>query len=157
MITSQLQTRETHTMPNTRLPDARPPRRDDSITSASSHPELLIGEIILRPHVRIRLSAAERAALSTWRRRVLAVYALLAAALTGYLALTPGTKTIAQGVSKDDQARAETCVQQPVALSDAADRPMPGQVTKQDTMPACAPADGPAGAGRPSTRQLQAN
>jgi hypothetical protein len=144
-------------MPNTRLPDARPPRRDDSITSASSHPELLTEEIILRQHIRVGLSAAERAALSTWRRRVLAVYALLAVAFTGYLALTPGTKIIAQGVSKDDQARAETCVPQTVALSDAADRQVPGQVTNQDTMPACAPADDPARAGRPSTRQPQAN
>jgi hypothetical protein len=87
----------------------------------------------LSPRIRIRLSAAEREVLSTWRRRVLAVYALLAAALAGYVMLTPGTRTIAQGVSKDEQARAEACVQQTGALPDAADRQMPGQVANQDT------------------------
>ena len=118
-------------MPNKRLPDCRPPRHDDGITSASSHQELLVGEIILRPRIRIPLSATERAVLSTWRKRMLAVYALLAAALTGYVALTPGTTTIAQGVGKGEQARAETCVQQ--TLSDAADRQMPGQLAARDT------------------------
>ena len=118
-------------MPDTRLPDCRPPRRDDSITSASSHPELLVGEIILRPRIRISLSAAEHVALSTWRKRVLAVYALVAAAVTGYLVLTPGARTIAQGTSKDE--RAETCAQYTGTLTDAADRQMPGQVATQDT------------------------
>ena len=156
MITSQLQTRETSTMPNTRLPDARPPRRDDSITSASSHPELLVGEIILRPRIRIPLSAAERATLSIWRRRVLAVYALVAAAFAGYLVLNPGTRTVAQGVSKDEQARAETCVQHTGAVP-AADRQMPGQVANQDTKQVCASADDLARVGRASARQPQAN
>jgi hypothetical protein len=142
-------------MPNTRLPDCSPPRRDDSITSASSHPELLIGEIVMRPRVRIQLSAAEREVMSTWRKRMLAVYALLAAAITGYLALTPGTGTIAQGVSKDEQARAETCVQQTGSLPDAADRTASEQVATRDTT--CAPADDPARVGRASTRQPQAN
>jgi hypothetical protein len=142
-------------MPNTRLPDCSPPRRDDIITSASSHPELLIGEIVMRPRVRIQLSAAEREVMSTWRKRMLAVYALLAAAITGYLALTPGTGTIAQGVSKDEQARAETCVQQTGSLPDAADRTASEQVATRDTT--CAPADDPARVGRASTRQPQAN
>jgi hypothetical protein len=159
MITSQLQTRETSTMPNTRLPDSGPARRHDSITSASSHPELLIGEIVLRPRMRILLSAKEREVLSTWRRRVLAVYALLAAAIAGYLALTPGTRTIAQGVSKDEQARAETCVQHTGTLSDAADRQMPRQVANQDTraLPSCASIERPANGRGASTRQPQAD
>jgi hypothetical protein len=130
-------------MPNTRLPDCKPPRRDDSITSASSHPELLIGEIIMRPRIRITLSAQEREVLSTWRRRVLVVYALLAAAITGYLALTPGTRTIAQGTSKDGQARAEACVQ-----PDAVDNKTSKQAATRDTT--CAPADDPARIGRAS-------
>jgi hypothetical protein len=144
-------------MPNTRLPDCKPPRRDDSITSASSHPELLVGEFVLRPRIRIPLSAAERAVVSTWRKRVLAVYALLAAALTGYLVLTPGTRTIAQGASKDEQARAETCGQQTGSLPDAADRKASKQVATRDTMSTCAPADDPARVGRASTRQPPAN
>jgi hypothetical protein len=135
-------------MPNTRLPDCRPPRRDDSITLASSHPELLIGEIVMRPRFHIPLSQAENDMLSTWRRGVLAVCALLAAAITGYFVLTPGTRTIAQGVSKDEQARAETCVQ----------RQMHGQVANQDTMPACAARDEPANSRRgASIQQPQSN
>ena len=144
-------------MPEPRLPDARPPQRDDSITSASSHPELLIGEIILRPRIRLRLSAADREALSTWRKRVFAVYALLAAALIGYLVLTPGTRTIAQGASKDEQARAETCVQHTGTLSNVADRQMPRQVANQDTLPSCVSAERPANSRGVSTRQQQAN
>jgi hypothetical protein len=133
-------------MPNTRLPDARPPRRDDSITSASPHPELLIGEIVSRPRMRVLLTAKDREVLSTWRRRVFAVYALLAAAITGYVALTPSMRTIAPGVSKDEQARAETCVQHDGSLSDPADRQMPSQVVNQDTraLPSCASVERPA-------------
>ena len=144
-------------MPNTRLPDCKPPRRDDSITSASSHPELLIGEIVLRPRLRMPLSSAERDMLSTWRKRVLAVYALLAAAIMGQSMFSPSTRTAAQGVSKDEQARTETCVQHTGALSDAADRQMPGQVAIQGTMPACASADAPANSRGVSTGQPQAN
>lgn len=138
-ITPQLQTRETSTMPNTRLPDCKPPRREDSITSASSHPELLIGEIIMRPRIRIPLSAAERAVMSTWRRRVLAVYALLAAALAGYLVLTPNTRTTAQGVSKDEQVRAETCVPHNAAGNAASN--VSGRTAIRNAKPACPAAD----------------
>jgi hypothetical protein len=109
----------------------------------------------MRPRIRITLSAQEREVLSTWRRRVLVVYALFAVAITGYLALTPGTRTIAQGASKDEQARAEACVQHTGSLPDAADRKASNQVATRDTT--CAPADDPARVGRASTRQPQAN
>jgi hypothetical protein len=84
----------------------------------------------MRPRIEHLLSAAERDVLSAWRRRVLAVYALLAAAIIGYSMLTPETRTVAKGESKDEQARAETCVQQRGTLFDAADRQMPGQVAQ---------------------------
>src|SRR5262249_478133 len=61
-----------------------------------------------------------------------AVYALLAAALIGYSMLTPETRTVAHGVSQDQKARAEACLQQTASLFDAADRQMPGQVAAQD-------------------------
>jgi hypothetical protein len=109
----------------------------------------------MRPRMRIQLSAAEREVMSTWRKRVLAVYALLAAALTGYAVLTPGPRTVAQGVSKDEQARAETCVQQTGSLPDAADSKASEQVATRDTT--CAPADDRARVGRASARQPQAN
>ena len=109
----------------------------------------------MRPRIRITLSAEEREVLSTWRRRALVVYALLAAAITGYLALTPGTRTIAQGTSKDGQARAEACVQQTGSLPEAVDNKTSKQAATRDTT--CAPADDPARVGRASTRQPQAN
>jgi hypothetical protein len=56
----------------------------------------------MRPRFHILLSQAERDMLSAWRTRVLAVCVLLAAAITGYFVLTLGTRTIAQGVSKDE-------------------------------------------------------
>jgi hypothetical protein len=109
----------------------------------------------MRPRIRITLSAEEREVLSTWRKCVLAVYALLAAGITGYLALTPGTGTIAQGVSKDEQARAETCVQQTGSLPDSVDSKTSKQAATRDTT--CTPADDPARVGRASTRQPKAN
>ena len=93
----------------------------------------------MRPRIRIPLSAAERAVMSTWRKRVFAVYALLVAALAGYWALTPGTRTIAQGVSKDEQVRAETCVPHNAA-GDAASN-VSGGMAIRNAKPACPAAD----------------
>jgi hypothetical protein len=81
------------TMRSQRLPDCRPPRRDDSITSASSHPELLIGEIAIRP--RVNLARADREAIASWNRRILAVCALVAAVVAGYSMINPGTTAVA--------------------------------------------------------------
>jgi hypothetical protein len=110
----------------------------------------------MTPRIHNLLSPADRDVLSSWRRRVFAVYALLAAALIGYLMLTAGTRTVAEGSSKDEQARAETCAQHTGALPDAADRQMPGQVA-QDAMPTCVPAADLATGSQGSTRQPQAN
>ncbi len=93
----------------------------------------------MRPRIRIPLSAAERAVMSTWRRRVLAVYALLAAALAGYLVLTPNTRTTAQGVSKDEQVRAETCVPHNAAGNAASN--VSGRTAIRNAKPACPAAD----------------
>ena len=94
----------------------------------------------MRPRIRIPLSAAERAVMSTWRKRVLAVYALLVAALAGYWALTPGTRTIAQGMSKDEQARAEACVQQNESADNAAPN-VSARMAISNAKPACPAAD----------------
>jgi hypothetical protein len=87
----------------------------------------------MRPRIHHLLSPAERALLLSWRRGVFAVFALLAAAIIGYSMLTPDTRTVAEGVSKHEQARAETCVKRTGALSDAMDRQMPGHVAAQGT------------------------
>jgi len=107
-------------MPDTRLPDCKPPRRE---------------EILLKPSMRIVLSAEERQVLSTWRRRVLAMYALLVAALTGYLVLAPDARTIAEGVSKDK--RAEACVHQNETAGNAV-RNGSGHMAIGTSKPACA-------------------
>ena len=114
----------------------------------------------MRPRIHHLLSPAERDVLSSWRRGVFAVYALLAAAIIGYSMLTPETRTVAHGVSKDEQARAEPCVRQTGSLPDAADRKASKQDATRETMPnampTCAP-DDPARVGRASNRQPQAN
>jgi hypothetical protein len=112
----------------------------------------------MRPRFHIALPQAERDMLPVWHRRALAVCALLAAAIIGHSMLTPSTRTGAQGASKDELARAESCVQQTGAWPDAADRQMPGQVVTQGTMPTCVSFDEPANNRRgASIRQPQAN
>lgn len=76
-----------------RLPDCRLPRRDDSVTLASSHPELLIGEMAIRPRIIVPLG--DHQAISGWRRRILAVGALVVAVIAGYSMINPGTTAVA--------------------------------------------------------------
>lgn len=76
-----------------RLPDCRLPRPDDSVTSASSHPELLIGEMAIRPRITIPLGDHE--ATSGWRRPILTVGALVVAVIAGYSMINPGTTAVA--------------------------------------------------------------
>jgi hypothetical protein len=87
----------------------------------------------MRPRIHHLRSPAERGVLSSWRRGVFAVYALLAAAIIGYSMLTPDVQTVAHGVRKGERVRAETCVPQTGSLSDAMDRQMPGHVVARDT------------------------
>jgi len=98
-------------MPNQRLPDCRPPRRDDSITSASSHPELLIGEIVMRPRIQIPLTPRDGEVISTWSRRMLAACAIGAAVIVGYSMTKPAATTIATHESKGGQTLAGSCMQ----------------------------------------------
>ena len=63
-----------------RLPDCRKPSRDPSVTSASSHPELIYGELVMRPRIHIRLTSTERADVAFWSRRKLSTLAIVAGA-----------------------------------------------------------------------------
>ena len=74
-----------------RLPDCRLPRRDDSVTSASSHPELLIGEMAIRPRITVPLGNHQ----ATSGPRILAVGALVIAVIAGYSMINPGTTAVA--------------------------------------------------------------
>jgi len=60
-----------------RLPDCRPPRFDDSLTSASSHPELTFGEFAMRPRMRVFLTPAERKSHANWSVGVLMIVFLV--------------------------------------------------------------------------------
>ena len=53
-----------------RLLDCRPPRRDSDTTSASVHPELLVGEFVMRPRIHVRLSTDDQIIVSKWSRRM---------------------------------------------------------------------------------------
>jgi hypothetical protein len=53
-----------------RLIDCRPARRDSGTTSASFHPELLVGEFIMRPRIHVALSPDDQITVSTWSRRM---------------------------------------------------------------------------------------
>ena len=72
---------------NFRLPDARPPRHADGITSASSHPELISGDFAIPPRRHVPLMAINRSVGSDWRRAMgglaaLAVIVMLVSALS---------------------------------------------------------------------------
>jgi hypothetical protein len=126
-----------------RLPDCRPPRRDDSITSASSHPELLIGEIAMRPRIHIPLSPTDRKVTRTWTGRMLAVCALVAAAIVGYSMINPSTTSVARNAGKEKQARADTCEQRDAARADAVTTSVSRESARRQTLTACPPATEP--------------
>jgi len=50
------------------MPDGRPPRRGEGITSASSHPELLSGDFAVPPRRHVPITSMHRAINSDWRR-----------------------------------------------------------------------------------------
>jgi hypothetical protein len=103
-------------MIETRLPDCRMPLRDASVTSASSHPELICGELVMRP--RIHLTDAERADVTSWSRRTLAASAIAVMALWAF-------SLVLQAFERDGQAYAQTrprtspCMDWDDAASDA--------------------------------------
>jgi hypothetical protein len=69
-------------MTGERLPDCRPPRRDPSLTSGSSHPELLSGYLATRPTCLLSAGPAIR---NKWSRRAIGAVVL---AMAGAFALT---------------------------------------------------------------------
>jgi len=61
-----------------RLPDCRMCRRDPSVTYASSHPELIYGDLVMRPRVPVSLTSAERESIAKWSRGYLIAVILVA-------------------------------------------------------------------------------
>src|SRR5262245_57957449 len=61
-----------------RLPDARPPRRVDGFTSASSHPELISGDFAIPTRRHVPVMALNRSVAFDWRRAMGGLAALAA-------------------------------------------------------------------------------
>jgi hypothetical protein len=56
-----------------RLDDCRPARRDSGTSSASFHPELLVGEFVMRPRIHVALTPHDQITVRTWSRRTVGV------------------------------------------------------------------------------------
>ena len=109
-------------MTTTRLPDCKPPRREDGITSASAHPELLIGEIAMRPRVHVPLAPADRAVVSAWSKRMLAACALVVAALIAHSMMNQASESAALDGRSQRRALNPACMQWHEAAGDAVSR-----------------------------------
>jgi hypothetical protein len=105
-------------MIETRLLDCRPPTRDPSLTSASSHPELICGELVMRPRIHVRLTNAEHADVAFWSRRMFGTLAIVAMAFWAVSLLLQAFERDAQAYA---QARpnASPCMDWDDAASDA--------------------------------------
>ena len=108
-------------MIETRLPDCRTPSRDPSVTSASSHPELIFGELVMRPRIHVRLTNTERADVAFWSRRTFGTMAIVATAFWAVSLLLQAfesdTKAFAQA-----RPSASPCMDWDDAASDAITR-----------------------------------
>ena len=64
-------------------------RRYKSTTSASAHPELLVGEFVTRPHFRPLLTPDDRISITRWWLLMGSAAVMLVAAFVGWLSLAP--------------------------------------------------------------------
>jgi hypothetical protein len=71
-------------MIDTRPPDCRPLRRDESATCTSAHPELIVGEFVMRPRIRAALAAEDRATVSRWSVGMISAWVLVVAGVMSY-------------------------------------------------------------------------
>ena len=105
-------------MIETRPQNSQPPSRDPSLTSPSSHPELLRGAFVMRPRIRVKLTDADRAEVAVWSRWMLGIYSIAAVALWAVSLLVQAFQQDAQAFA---QARPSTspCMEWDDAASDA--------------------------------------
>jgi len=92
------------------VPDARPPRRRDGVTSASSHPELVSGDLALPPQRHVPLLALNRSIAADWRRSAGGLFAL------GAVVVLVTAAAFGSGVRPDDasvekQRLVRTCME----------------------------------------------
>jgi hypothetical protein len=92
------------------LPDARSPRYVNGVTSASSHPELISGDLAISPRRHVPIMAINRSVGSDWRRAIGGLAALaFIVALVSALSFR-SSATLAEG-DADRQKFARTCMQ----------------------------------------------
>ena len=109
-------------MTDERLPDCRPPRRDERITSASSHPELLSGDFVTRPQSHASLAGAGRSAISPALRRLIAIGAVAAAAVMAHAMFYQRSEANVERARSGQPKLAATCMQWHQAASAAVAR-----------------------------------
>jgi hypothetical protein len=91
------------------VPDGRPPRRGEGITSASSHPELVSGDFAVPPRRHVPITSMHRSINSDWRRAAGGMLVLVA------MAVLVSAVTFRTGATSQDNAEqrqfARTCMQ----------------------------------------------
>jgi hypothetical protein len=93
------------------LPDGAPPRRDENTTRAAAHPELISGDFAMHPRNHVLLSAADRAAVSSWTRRMIALWVVVFVGVAGYSSLVQHHEPQAHVGAAQAPALSPTCLQ----------------------------------------------
>jgi len=111
-------------MTENRIPDGCPPRREDRASRASSHPELLSGDLAMIPRPCTSSASASDTSdttATTWSVRTLGIFSILVAGLllASGLFRTAGTP---DDVDVEKQKFARTCSQWHLAASTAVSR-----------------------------------
>jgi hypothetical protein len=102
-----------------RLFDCRPPRRAEGVVSASSHPELLTGDLAMRPRIHVPLTAGEQALQSTWSRRTLGVCGLIALAMIAISATNQRVDDMVLAAQVEKPMTLQSCARWHEAASEA--------------------------------------
>jgi hypothetical protein len=97
-------------MNGTPVSDGRPPRRGEGITSASSHPELVNGDLAIPPRPYASVTSMNRSVASAGSRPMLGTLVLLA--IAAFLStLIFGSGTTSDDAAGEPQRLARSCVQ----------------------------------------------
>jgi hypothetical protein len=103
------------------IPDGPPPRRNEKIARASSHPELLNGELAMTPHSYASPASVNEGAPFAGSSRGLGIFSVSAVALLLAL-ITYNHATAPDRVDAEKQGPARTCAQWHQAASTAVAR-----------------------------------
>jgi len=109
-------------MCETRLPDGRAPRRAEGTTPASSHPELISGDLAMAPRVRASLAPAGRTAIAAWSRRLMMGCVVATGAVVLYTNSVHHTGSKLQAAGTGGRTSASSCEQWHEAASAAVAR-----------------------------------